>query len=100
MTPLIKLSNEILNYSIGKFFINFMMNHSINNNDNIKNYNISNLLLKTDQKELKCNHKLNKDISRVFIKNGSSILFEFEEFSKNKILPIFISMKIKIFMKN
>ena len=88
-TPLFKLSNEVLNYSISKFFRFFIENLNIENNDREYDYNIKNLINPN-----KCNHFINKDISRIFITKYGSWLFEYNSIKKYFISPLDINSKI------
>ena len=85
-TPLFKLSNEILNYSTSKFFRFFLENLNIENNIREYDYNIKNLI-----NHNKCNHYINKDISRIFISKYGTWLFEYNSIYKYFISPLDIN---------
>ena len=83
VTPLFELSNEIANYSTSKFFRFLLENTNMENNHREYNYNIKYL---TNNK--KCNHLINKDISRIFITRSRSWLFEYHNTCKYLISPL------------
>ena len=75
-TPLFKLPNDILNYSTTKLFRFLVENLNIENITRDYNYNIRNIINSN-----KCNHNINKDISRIFVTNYGSWLFEYNNLS-------------------
>ena len=94
-TPLFKLSNEILNYSITKFFRFSLENLKIENNFRDYDYNIKNIMGHNI-----CNHYINKDISRIFVSNYGCWVFEYDSLSKYFISPLNINNKINIIENN
>ena len=89
VTPLFKLPNEVLNYSTAKF-LKFLF-ENLNNENNIReyDYNIKNLI-----NHNKCKHYINKDISRIFVTQYGSWLFEYDSISKYYISPLNINQRL------
>lgn len=75
VTPLIKLTREIFNFSVAKFFKFMLYNHEVKNRSDIK---IEFNLKKHYLAENTCSHFLNKDISRIFISKLGTIRFTYE----------------------
>jgi hypothetical protein len=75
VTPLIKLTREIFNFSVAKFFKFMLYNHEVKNRSDIKSdFNLKKHYLA----ENNCSHFLNKDISRIFISKLGIIKFSYE----------------------
>ena len=89
-TPLFKLPYEILNYSKAKIFRFILENTSLENNYREYNYNIANI---TDNNN-KCKHYINKNISRIFVTNLGSWIFEYSDISKYFISPLKINNQL------
>ena len=83
VTPLFKLPNEILNYSISRFF-RFLLENISNEND-IKEYDYNIKYLTNNNK---CNHIINKDVSRIFVTKLGSWLFDYNNIIKYFISPL------------
>ena len=82
VTPLFKLSNEILNYSAIKFLRGILENHLSKNQTRNFCYNIKNLCSNPN-----CKHIINKEISRIFITRFGSWKFEYSDIMKYYIMP-------------
>ncbi len=75
VTPLIKLTREIFNFSVAKFFKFMLFNHLVKNRSDIKSeFNLKKHYIA----ENNCSHYLNKDISRIFISKLGTIKFSYE----------------------
>lgn len=75
VTPLIKLTREIFNFSVAKFFKFMLYNHEVRNRSDTKHeFNLKKHYIA----ENNCNHFLNKDICRVFISKLGTIKFTYE----------------------
>ena len=89
VTPLIRLNNEILNYSTAKLFRFFLENLNIQNNHREYKYNIKDIT-KNDKK---CNHLINRNISRIFLTELGSCVFDYSNMIKYFIDPININVE-------
>ena len=96
VTPLIKLPEEILNFSATKFYQNILYNKNMINFGDEK-VNILNVKLQNDLFDLnsninypykcrKLNHLHYRDISRIFITRNGVVKFIYEEIIKYKLL--------------
>jgi len=75
VTPLIKLTREVFNFSVAKFFKFILFNHEIKNRSDVRSkFNLKNHYIA----ENNCSHFLNKDIDRVFISKLGTIKFTYE----------------------
>lgn len=75
VTPLIKLTIEIFNFSVAKFFKFMLYNHEVKNRSDIKSeFNLKKHYIA----ENNCSHYINKDISRIFISKLGTIKFSYE----------------------
>ena len=83
VTPLFKISNEIFNYSSAKFIRLMLENHFSKNQKRNFKYNISKII-----SNKKCEHLINKDISRIFITRFGSWIFEYNDIIKHYISPM------------
>ena len=83
VTPLIKLNNEILNYSMAKLFKFFFENLNLPNNYREYKYNIKNII----ENKNRCNHIINKNISRIFITDRGSCVFDYSYLIKYFLDP-------------
>jgi len=88
-TPLFKLPYEILNYSKAKIFRFILENTSLENIYREYNYNITNKIYNN-----KCKHYINKNISRIFVTNLGSWVFEYSDISKYFISPLKINCEL------
>ena len=86
-TPLFKLPYEILNYSKAKIFRIILENTSLENICREYNYNIANITFNNNE----CKHYINKNISRIFVTNLGSWVFEYSDISKYFISPLKIN---------
>ena len=91
VTPLFRFNNEILNYSTAKLFRLLLENLNMKNNNREYNYNIKEI---TDKKNI-CNHIINKNISRIFITEHGSCVFDYKKIIKYFIDPININVEIE-----
>ena len=87
VTRLFKINNEIYNYSSTRFLRFMLENHFSRNQIRDFNYNISNLIVNP-----KCNHFINKDISRIFVTKYGSWIFEYNDIIKHYISPMNINI--------
>ena len=83
VTPLFKISNEVFNYSSAKFIRFMLENHFSKNQKRNFKYNISKII-----SNKKCEHLINKDISRIFITRFGSWIFEYNDIIKHYISPM------------
>ena len=83
VTPLFKINNEVFNYSSSKFIRFMLENHYSKNQKRNFKYNISKII-----SNKKCEHLINKDISRIFITRFGSWIFEYNEIIKHYISPM------------
>ena len=75
VTPLIKLTRELFNYSVAKYFKFMLFNHDVKNRSQNKiEFNLKKHSLAKDN----CSHFINKDIYRVFITKLGTIKFTYE----------------------
>ena len=88
VTPLIRLNNEILNYSIGKLIRFFLENINIQNFNREYDFNIKELTPKKN-----CQHLINKNISRIFLTELGSCVIEYSPIIKYFIDPININIE-------
>ena len=88
VTPLIRLNNEILNYSIGKLIRFFLENINIQNFNREYDFNIKELIPKKN-----CQHLINKNISRIFLTELGSCVIEYSPIIKYFIDPININIE-------
>ena len=96
VTPLVKLPEEILNFSATKFYQNILYNkHMINFGDekiNILNFNLQKELFDLNDKEdaayncRKLKHLHYRDIARLFITKNGVVKFKYEDIIKYKII--------------
>ena len=91
VTPLIRLNNEILNYSMAKLFKFFFENLHMTNNYREYKYNIKSIIENNNNN--KCNHLINKNISRIFITELGSCVFDYSNIIKYFIDPININIE-------
>ena len=109
VTPLVKLPEEILNYSATKFYQNILYNKNlINFGDekvNIKNYDIRKELFDLSEEEntayncRKQKHLHFKDISRIFMTKNGVVKFRYEEIIKYKLLGSQLNTKAEYYIK-
>ena len=92
VTPLFRLSNEILNYSTAKLFRFLLENLNMKNNNRKYNYNIKEIIF---EKNKECNHIINKNISRIFITEHGSCVFDYNKIIKYYIDPININIEME-----
>ena len=83
VTRLFKIDNEVFNYSSAKFLKFMLENHFSRNQIRDFNYNISDIIVNK-----KCNHYINKDISRIFVTRYGSWIFEYDDIIKHYISPM------------
>ena len=97
VTPIVKLPNEILNFSATKFYQNILYNKKlINFGDNKKNilnffFQKTNLDIDEGNNDVayicqKQNHFHYKDISRIFVTKDGAVKFQYEDVIKYKLL--------------
>ena len=96
VTPLVKLPEEILNFSATKFYQNILYNKNLINfadeNVDIININSEKELFDLDRIEnpayvcKKLNHVHYRDISRIFMTKNGVVKFRYEEIIKYKLL--------------
>ena len=89
VTPLIRLNNEILNYSMSKLVKFFCENLNMQNNYREYKYNIQKIIKNNN----KCNHLINKNISRIFITELGSCVFDYTNIIKYFIDPTNINIE-------
>ena len=82
VTPLLKMPNELFNYSSTKFFTDMFRHHYCMNNSERSEYNIKSLC------NDKCQHFIHKDIDRIFVTKYGSWKFEYEDLIKYIIVPM------------
>ena len=87
VTRLFKLNNEVFNYSLTKFLKCMLENHFKRNQIRNYKYNISDIIVNA-----KCNHYINKDISRIFVTRYGSWIFEYNDIIKHYISPMNINI--------
>jgi len=91
VTPLVRLNNEVLNYSMAKLFKFFFENLNMRNNYREYKYNIKKII--DNNNSNKCNHLINKNISRIFITELGSCVFNYSNLIKYYIDPININIE-------
>ena len=97
VTPLFKINNEVYNYSTYKFMKIMLENHLSKNQQRQFEYNINSNI------KIICNHYINKDISRIFVTEFGSWLFEYNDIKKHYISPMDLNISdspFKIFIFN
>ena len=99
VTPIVKLPNEILNFSATKFYQNMLYNKKLINFGDKKN---SALNLNLDSNEAnvdagfhcrKLKHLQYKDISRLFVTKSGVVKFQYEDIVKYKLLGSQLNVK-------
>ena len=99
VTPIVKLPNEILNFSATKFFQNMLYNKKLINFGDKKN---SALNLNLDGNEAnvdagfhcrKLRHLQYKDISRLFVTKSGVVKFQYEDVVKYKLIGSQLNVK-------
>ena len=107
VTPLVKLPEEILNYSATKFYQNILYNKNLINFGDEK-VNILNIEIQKDIFDLNDNIAYNcrkqkhlhfKDISRIFMTKNGVVKFRYEDIIKYKILGSQLNTNAEYYIK-
>ena len=91
VTPLIRLNNEILNYSMAKLLKFFFENINMQNINREYEYNIKKMTGNNNM----CKHLINKNISRIFISELGSCVFDYSNIIKYYIDPMNINIELE-----
>ena len=99
VTRLSKIENEIFNYSFTRFLRYMLENHFSKNQIRDFKINTSDIIV-----NIKCDHLINKDISRIFVTKYGSWIFEYNSIIKYDISPMDINIidyesNKKVFLK-
>ena len=105
VTPLFKIGNEVFNYSSSKFIRSMLENHLSKNKIRRYEYNTSEIInnrrkygkkKNEEEKIIPCNHKINKDISRIFVTRFGSWVFEYNDIKIHYLTPLNLNINNSI----
>ena len=83
VTPLVKMPNDLFNYSSAKFFNHIFNNKDICNRSDVGEFNLTSFI-----KKKKCNHSSFHNINRIFVTRYGALKFQYEDLRKYDLISV------------